>query len=129
MMLNFAACGALAYWGASKDYGWSVARAQSINTDLLQLVERLEQHHARTGQYPSRLTDLRVSVFNLPAPEIYDRGVGMLNQSKPYQYQLDPDGRHYLLFSVGLDGKPGTGDEMYPLVPDSLREDTGLRRP
>ena len=59
--------------------------------------------------------------FDEPRP-----GVLRMRMDRNYQYLVAPDGSGYRLFSVGRDGKPGTGDDIHPLVPDSLRGRTGL---
>lgn len=129
MLLNFAGCGALAYWGITQGAGREAGRANLIHGDLTLLVSQLERARVKTGRYPERLADLRVAPFDLPSTNIPDRGVGWFNRTVPYRYQLDPNGQHYVLYSVGLDGTADTDDDIYPDPVGSTREAPGLRLP
>ena len=52
---------------------------------------------------------------------------GIVRWPQDYQYELAPDGQTYTLFAVGVDGKPGTADDLYPDLPDSVARHSGYR--
>jgi len=126
-LLNFAGCAGLAYWATRSD-GGSLG-TELARTELVQLVQQLEQHHGEHREYPASLRELRVGPFDVPAPDIYDRSAGVLNRTFLYQYRVAADRQSYSLSSVGADGRPGTADDIFPLLPDSLAGRTGLRTP
>jgi hypothetical protein len=101
----------------------------SIQQDLGRIVVALEEHHDETRSYPPSLPALNQARGPLRAVSITEMGPGVLRMrlSRNYQYILSPDGSGYYLFSVGRDGKPGTSDDIRPLVPDSLIGRTGLK--
>jgi len=126
VLLNFAACFGLGYWTIAHDGRPGGIRSQLAQTDLQALVVSLEDFHQRTGHYPERLVDLRVPFSVRPLP-IWDKTVGLFNQTRPYQYFLARDGASYQLFAVGPDGLPGTADDLLPRLSDSLTTHSGYR--
>jgi hypothetical protein len=130
MVANFAACAGLAWWSAERvtpglgGFGAIMARAE-----LVQVVQELEQFRRARGHYPERLTELRVGPLQTPAPNIYDKALGIFNRTRPYQYYRDLGDDSYQVFSVGPDGKSGTADDIWPILTDSVLAHSGLRRP
>lgn len=57
----------------------------------------------------------------------------MLDQSagifrfQMFRYVLAPDGESYDVFGAGVDKKPGTDDDVRPVIPDSMTAHTGYR--
>jgi hypothetical protein len=105
------------------------ANLAGIRRDLGEVVAALEEHHARTQSYPETLALLQLERGVLRPLQTMDLGPGVvhLRLPQPFHYVVAPDGSSYDLFSVGPDGKAGTPDDIRPLVPDSLRDKTGLR--
>lgn len=105
------------------------ASLRSVRHDLGQIVEALEEHHASANAYPASLAALQVERGLLRPIQTMDMGGGVmrLRMPQPYHYIVAPDGGSYDLFSVGPDGKPGTPDDIRPVLPDSLRGKTGFR--
>jgi hypothetical protein len=117
ILLNFAGCGVLAWWGNQHSGGQiTVAMAQA---DLKEVEAQLQDHRARYHHYPESLDELRVGPFHVPSPNRYDKTVGFFNRTRLYQYRPDADLRSYRLFAVGPDGEPDTPDDVYPAPPDS----------
>lgn len=98
-----------------------------VRQNLGELVLALEDYQASAHAYPESLQALQRARGPLRPLQILDLGAGLFRVPQPFQYVLAPDGASYDLFSVGPDGKPGTDDDLRPLVPDSLRGRTGLR--
>jgi hypothetical protein len=100
---------------------------KAIGQNLVDLVQALEEYRAHADAYPETLEVLRTARGPLRAVQILDLGAGVFRMPRSYQYVVAPDGSSYDLFSVGPDGKPGTIDDIRPLLPDSSRGRTGLR--
>jgi hypothetical protein len=100
---------------------------QAIAQGLDEVVLALEEYRAKADTYPASLQELQRSRGPLRPVQIMDFGAGLLRVPGPYQYVVAPDGRSYDLFSVGPDRKPGTDDDIRPVIPDSLQGKTGLR--
>jgi hypothetical protein len=92
------------------EYQTGLPRSETRNTlqrEGTRLIAALELFRARTGRYPESLDELAPAVL-AAAPR------DPLNDL-PYGYRLladDPDGRPYLLYSVGLDGRDDGGVEV-----------------
>lgn len=102
-----------------------------IRRSMGDVVAALEEYHDQTHGYPASLRELNVARGPLRVVPVTDMGPGILhvNLARQYQYTLAPDGSSYDLYSVGRDGKPGTADDIRPLVPDSIADKSGLRAP
>lgn len=99
-----------------------------VQQDLASIVEALEDYHEAEAAYPETLALLQRRRGALRPLDVADRGAGLLEEQH-YQYIVSPDGRTYDLFSVGHDGTPGTGDDIRPVLADSLRAKAGYRPP
>jgi hypothetical protein len=107
------------------------ANLEKARLDMEGIVVALEEFHEKEHSYPVSLPVLQAERGMLRPIQIFDLGPGILRLRVPqsFHYVVAPDGLSYDLFSVGPDGKPGTADDLRPLVPDSLRGRTGLRPP
>jgi hypothetical protein len=107
------------------------ANLERARLEMGDIVVALEEFHAKEHSYPVSLPALQVERGVLRPIPTLDLGPGILRFRVPqsFHYAVAPDGLSYDLFSVGPDGKPGTADDLRPLVPDSLRGRTGLRPP
>jgi hypothetical protein len=103
------------------------AMIQPIQRDLAALVGSLDRYHARTGNYPATLFDLQQSGLTTRFVNIYDEAGGVFHFPRPYRYSVAPDGRSFDLFSAGPDRRPGTEDDIRPVLPDSIRLRSGYR--
>lgn len=100
---------------------------RGVRENLGELVLALEDYQARAHSYPESLQALQRARGPLRPIQILDLGAGLFRVPQPFVYVRASDGTGYELYSVGPDGKPGTEDDLRPLVPDSLRGRTGLR--
>lgn len=103
------------------------AEADQTRQDLVQLVTHLEAYHQRNGKYPPTLPALVGTPIPTTLINIYDHTAGFLRAPHPYQYVLSPDRENYDLFSAGPDGKPGTRDDIRPILSDSIQLHSGYR--
>jgi hypothetical protein len=100
---------------------------ESTRRDLSVLVGELESFHAKNGRYPASLQELVGYPIPLKLINIYDNNGGMSMTMVPYQYRVAEGGATYDLFSTGPDRKPGTDDDIRPVLSDSSRDHTGYR--
>ncbi len=100
-----------------------------IRENLGAIVVALEEQHALTHHYPRSLAAMNQARGVLHLLPIMETGPGLfqLRFTRNFQYILAADGLSYDLFSVGPDDKPGTNDDIRPLMPDSLVGKSGLR--
>jgi Type II secretion system (T2SS), protein G len=106
--------------------GLDQALAESARRDLVRVVDALENYHRQEARYPSTLLDLSTR-RPFPRPiSIFDQSAGLSFRLRPFQYRVAADGASYDLFAVGPDGKPGTADDIRPVLPDSLRQRSGF---
>ncbi|HET8648838.1 MAG TPA: type II secretion system protein GspG [Gemmatimonadales bacterium] len=103
------------------------AEADVTQQDLVRLVTHLEAYHHRTGDYPPSLLTLVGTPIPTRLINIYDHSGSLLAAPHPYQYVLAPDHQSYDLFSAGPDGKPGSRDDIRPILPDSVQLHSGYR--
>lgn len=127
-LLNFAGCVAVGYWAMERQ-GPGGFVGMLTSTELVLLVEELEDHHERHQGYPATLRELDGSALGGPGVNIFDRALGLGNLTVPYHYERSDDRRHYSLFSVGPDQLPATPDDIHPVLPDSLAARAGLLPP
>lgn len=88
--------------------------AQITQTQINDLVKNIEFYKLQNGAYPDSLQQLDTKDSFV---SIYDtmNDLDMSNKkATPYHYQKK--GNKYLLFSVGVDGKPDTRDDIYPTL-------------
>lgn len=91
--------GALLVWHAGKNPAFASAGAANARHDLSRLAGAIEDY------------------------------AGVFSRPREYHYDLAPDGRTYTLFAVGVDGRPGTADDLFPDLPDSVARHSGYRSP
>jgi len=127
-LLNFAGCAAVGYWAMERQ-GPGGFVGMLTSTELVLLVEKIEDHRERHQGYPATLRELGGSSLSGPTVNIFDRALGLGNLTVPYRYELSDDRRHYTLFSVGPDQLPATPDDIHPVLPDSLAARSGLLPP
>jgi hypothetical protein len=94
--------------------------------DLLKVVVALDRYHDEKHAYPPSLPDLKQSLGVLHPLNLLDQSAGAFH-FRNFQYVVAADGQSYDLFGVGPDNKPGTADDVRPIVPDSLKAHTGFR--
>lgn len=119
--------GAMLVWHAGQNPAYASAGAASARRDLSRLVGAIEAYRREQGRYPVRLAAFTQLPYSLRLVNIQDFSAGVFRRPKEYHYDLDPDGRTYTLFAVGPDGRPGTADDLYPELPDSVARHTGYR--
>lgn len=101
------------------------ARRAATQQGLVEIVAALEAYHRRERAYPVSLRVFTERVdFRHPVNPI-DPSAGLF-PPRFFEYHPSEDRQTYQLYSVGPDKKPGTPDDIYPELPDSLR-DSGLR--
>lgn len=127
-LLNFAGCAAYGYWMLERQDRGGFAGVLTA-TELVLLVQKVEEHRTQHHSYPATLRELGVGTFGGNPVNIFDRAHGLTNLTVPYRYELLGDRQHYRLFSVGPDRLPATADDIYPVLPDSLAARSGLLPP
>ena len=125
-LANLAAGAAMLLWVRTRPE-FQQAQQETTRRDLSALVRELEAFHARNGRYPGSLQELVGYPIPLKLINIYDNNGGMSMTMAPYQYRVAEGGATYDLFSTGPDHRPGTDDDIRPVLPDSLRDHTGYR--
>ena len=102
------------------------ARLAATQQGLVSVVIGLEAYRRREGAYPLSLSVFTERVdFRRPVNPIDPSG-GFF-PPRLFEYHPAEDRQTYQLFSVGPDRKSGTSDDIYPELPDSLRDQSGLR--
>lgn len=86
--------------------------AELTQTEVNDLVKTIEFFKVQNGQYPDSLQQLDIKGGSFVS--IYDTMNDLKPGSKAAPYQYHKLGKKYLLFSVGVDGKPNTKDDIYP---------------
>ena len=127
-LLNLAGGVAMA-WRMERTPRFAAARALTTRRDLARLVGELEQYRGANGGYPRRLEVFNELPLSLKLVNIQDNSASVFGVPHTYQYRLAPDGRTYALFGVGTDRKPGTTDDVFPSLPDSVARRSGYRAP
>lgn len=127
-LLNLCA-GVLLVWHAGRNPVYASAGAANARRDLARLVGALEAYHREEGRYPDRLEAFAQLPYSLRLINIQDFSAGIFSRPRQYHYDLAEDGRSYTLFAVGLDGRPGTSDDLFPLLSDSVARHSGYRTP
>ncbi len=126
-VLNMAGLIALTIFTLRDRPEFAAAKLAATREGLREVVEALESYRDREGNYPA---DLNILVQQAGRRPVYpvDPSAGFF-PPRFFEYRLGPDGLSYQLFSVGPDRQAGTEDDIYPELPDSLRDRAGLRRP
>ena len=79
---------------------------------LNNLVKNIEFYKLQHGRYPDSLQQLLMDDKLAP---IHD-AIQVAQQRKNTYYNYKRVGNRYILFSSGLDGKPNTSDDLFPLM-------------
>jgi len=119
----------LLMWHFEQDPAFVSADQQGTRSDLAQVVRALEGHRREKGRYPEELTVFTKPPYSLRLINIQDFSAGIIRWPRDYHYELASDGQTYTLFAVGIDGQPGTADDLYPDLPDSAARHSGYRGP
>ena len=119
--------GGLLMWHVGNNPVYATAGAASARRDLAKVVVALEGYHRERGHYPARLDAFTQLPYSLRLVNIQDFSAGVFSRPREYHYDLAPDGRSYTLFAVGVDGRPGTADDLFPDLPDSTARTSGYR--
>jgi hypothetical protein len=127
-LLNLAG-GMLLVWRMQGDPAYDAANAAMSSRDLTRLVSAIEEYRGANGRYPGELAVFTRFPLSLKLVNINDNSVGTFKMPRAYQYQRASDGRTYTLFAVGPDAKPGTSDDIFPALSDSVAKRSGYRRP
>jgi hypothetical protein len=125
-LLNVVGMIALGVW-AQRTTAYTEAQATVTAQDLGKVAVELDRYRARNGEYPPNLQALLGGPIPLRLLNINDQSAGPFHLPRPYRYRVAPDGRSFDLFAVGPDGRAGTGDDIRPRLPDSLRARSGYR--
>ncbi len=104
------------------------AKAEASRRGLVEVVEALEVYHAEQGSYPPSLAVLPQKLGLRHPVNFYDPSGGFF-PPRPFEYELGADGQTYRVYSAGRDRKPGTSDDLFPELPDSLAARSGYRNP
>jgi hypothetical protein len=127
-LLNLAG-GAVFLWRVQDTPMFAEANAATARQDLARLVGALEDYHLAHGRYPRDLQVFTALPLSFKLINIKDNSAGVFRIPRSYQYRLGPDARTYVLFAVGADGRPGTGDDVFPALTDSVARRSGYRPP
>ena len=105
------------------------AGAQLAQSLLPTLVKSIEYYKLQNGHYPKSLLDLKGEDGKEEFLFIHDPTHMELKAGEPrlFFYQLEPDGAHYYLLSVGPDGTPFTADDIVPAIPEQELRNIGLK--
>lgn len=126
---NLAACLGLGIWALRQESEGVPFAVLMARQQMHSVVLGLEKYHDEHGRYPDSLATLEGKYSPMNAIDLYDSGVGLFQTDRFYQYRPSADWQGYRLFSAGPDGRPDTGDDIYPELPDSLIGQTGLEPP
>jgi hypothetical protein len=93
----------------------SASYASMAQTDLNELVKGIEFYKFENNQYPDSLEQLdkQQSFVSIYDPIFQFRH---MSAGKPAQFNYKRIGNKYTLFSSGLDEKPHTADDIYPII-------------
>jgi hypothetical protein len=121
--------GALFYFGFYQRGGKvDELRAKLAQTMLTQAVREIEYYKIQNGRYPASLDEIVAPPDRPRFATLYDPMVGIEPGRKPtfFYYELQPDGAHYYLLSVGPDAKAFTADDILPDISEAERSRIGL---
>jgi len=121
--------GMLFVWRMQGDPAYAAATVAMSGRDLARLVGAIEEYRGANGRYPGELAVFTRLPLSLKLVNVHDNSAGAFAVPRSYRYQPASDGRSYTLFAVGRDGKPGTDDDIFPLLPDSVARRSGYRPP
>jgi hypothetical protein len=123
--------GSLFYFGFIQRGGaYDKMRGQMAVSMLNGTVREIEFYKMTHGHYPTDLKEI-ASTDKQGMPVGIDPLLAFRIGSKSanntyFYYELNSEGTHYFLRSVGPDGIPFTSDDILPSIPESERMKTGL---
>lgn len=94
---------------------------------MTSLVRNIEYIKLQQGAYPESMEEIRANLkegelvftFDLSGPAT------MGDTQRDFYYEVINDGSNYLLFGLGVDGKPFTEDDIYPLIDPAKDKNIG----
>jgi hypothetical protein len=109
-------------------YGKETARGFARNSQIIvtHLATEIEMYKYKKGSYPDSLEQL---LLDDPLANIYDPLLIMqMNRKAKNTFFYQRAGDKYVLFSVGLDRRPNTPDDIYPRIAERDSSKYGLLR-
>ena len=103
------------------------AQAELTRRQLTSLVAAIDDYRRRHGAFPADLRALQRAAIPFRVIPINDQSRGLLHLGRLYVYRVAADGESYDLFSAGVDGIPGSADDIRPDLPDSVAARSGYR--
>ncbi|MES1259670.1 MAG: type II secretion system protein GspG [Gemmatimonadota bacterium] len=103
------------------------AKREFARHSMVGIVSALDAYHEKEHAYPFALDSLPSYHGFGNHVLLIDQTAGPFHGNPEYQYRVAPDGESYDLFAVGKDNKPGTADDIRPVLPDSIKARTGFR--
>jgi len=93
------------------------AFATIAQTQLNNLINQVELYKIKEGTYPDSIQQLVKldSMINIYDPLLTRK----MNTELKTTFEYKKEKEHYTLFSVGMDGIPGSKDDIYPIVSES----------
>ena len=125
-LLNLAGS-ALLVWQMRGDPVYAAASTAGAKQNLAKVVGALEEYQNKYGEYPSSLVVFTQVPLSLKFVNVTDVSIGTFKMPRLYQYRRSADGRAYDVYGAGLDGRPGTADDVRPELPDSVARRSGYR--
>ena len=117
IMVSVVVYGSL-FYKMSNDEGFSKGFEVHAVSAMTSLVRRVEYYKLQQGSYPESMTALRENlkegemVFSFDMSGPFNMG----GQQRDFYYEVISSGANYLLFGVGQDGEPFTGDDIFPII-------------
>ena len=99
---------------------------QFAQRELLAIVVAADKYHDEEHTYPPTLDALRREAGPLHPLPLLDQTAGAFS-FRFFQYRLAADGESFDVFGVGPDKKPGTADDVRPVLPDSVQAHSGYK--
>lgn len=94
--------------------------------ELLTIVVAADKYHDEEHAFPPSLNALQRKAGPLRPLPILDQTAGAFS-FRSFQYRLAADGESFDVFGVGPDKKPGTADDVRPVLPDSMQAHSGYK--
>ncbi len=110
---------------ASSDKSSPVSQAFAQH-ELLAIVVAADKYHDEEHAYPPSLDALRRKQGPLRPLPMLDQTAGAFS-FRFFQYKLAADGESFDVFGVGPDKKPGTADDVRPVLPDTMQAHSGYK--
>lgn len=110
----------LLFWHLTSGPGTNAAAIEFSKTRLTTLIKNIEFYRIQHNQYPDSLEQ---AVTPQEAYLLLDP-INAFKKENLSKFEYRNLGEHYLLFSVGADGKANTADDLYPII-DSTNNKNG----